>query len=134
MTSSPAAADVIYAHFEETGRNPDYYDLIVTGDLAEVGMKLCMELLESKNIDISRNYNDCGNLIFNHKEQSVKAGGSGCGCCGSMFCGYFYSKLLSGDYKRILFVPTGALMSPTSAGQGESIPSIAHAVAVEMQS
>lgn len=129
---APAAADTILAHFTETGLTPDYYDLIVTGDLAEVGMKLNIELLQSKNIDITKNYNDCGNMIFNQKEQSTKAGGSGCGCCASMFSAYFYSKLLDGTYKKILFVPTGALLSPTTALQGETIPSIAHAVAIEM--
>ena len=129
---APAAADTILAHFKETGRDEKYYDLIVTGDLGSVGMKLNIDLLKKEGIDISNNYNDCGNMIFNQKEQSAKAGGSGCGCCASMFCGYFYKKLLEGEYKNILFVPTGALLSPISALQGESIPSIAHAVAITM--
>ena len=129
---APAAADTIYTHFKETGRSSDYYDLIVTGDLAKVGMKLNIELLQSKGIDITQNYNDCGNMVFDQKNQSTKAGGSGCGCAASMFCAYFYSKLKEGEYKKILFVPTGALLSPTTAFQGETIPSIAHAVAIEM--
>ena len=129
---APAAADVIYAHLTETGRSADYYDLIITGDLAQVGMTLCVDLLKGKGIDISSNYNDCGNMIFDREKQDVKAGGSGCGCCASMFCGYFYKKLSEGTYKRILFVPTGALMSTVSSGQGESIPGVAHAVAIEM--
>ncbi|MBQ2890244.1 MAG: stage V sporulation protein AD, partial [Clostridia bacterium] len=80
---APAAADTILAHFKETGRDEKYYDLIVTGDLGSVGMKLNIDLLKKEGIDISNNYNDCGNMIFNQKEQSAKAGGSGCGCCAS---------------------------------------------------
>lgn len=128
---APAAADVIYAHFSETKRSPDYYDMIITGDLAAVGTKLCKDLLLEKGLDISKNYNDCGYMIFNHKEQSVKSGGSGCGCCSSMFCSYFYKRLCDKEINRLLFVPTGALLSQISASQGATIPSIAHAIAIE---
>ena len=129
---APAAADTIMAHLKETGRDTSYYDLIVTGDLGSVGMKLNVELLKEEGIDITQNYNDCGNMIFDKKKQSTKSGGSGCGCASSMFCGYFYKKLKEKEFRKILFVPTGALLSPISALQGESIPSIAHAVAIEM--
>ncbi len=127
---APSAADTIYAHLSETGRNPEYYDAIVTGDLGEVGSKLLLELLVKKGVDISRVHDDCGCMIFD-KSQNVQAGGSGCGCSASVFCGHYYKKLKSGDINKILFIPTGALMSPTSAFQGLSIPGIAHAIAIE---
>ena len=127
---APAAADTIYAHLTETGRNPEYYDHIVTGDLGVVGSKLLIELLIKKGVDISRVHTDCGSIIFD-KSQNVQAGGSGCGCAASVFCGHFYKKLKSNEINRILFVPTGALMSPTSSFQGLSIPGIAHGLSIE---
>ncbi len=127
---APSAADTIYAHLTETARCPEYYDHIVTGDLGDVGSKLLLELLVKKDVDISRVHTDCGSIIFD-KSQNVQSGGSGCGCAASVFCGHFYKKLKSGEINRILFVPTGALMSPTSSFQGLSIPGIAHGLAIE---
>ncbi len=129
---APAAADTIYTHFQDTGYDLNRYDMIITGDLAATGMKLVLDLLADKGLHIADMYRDCGNMIFDAKKQSTKAGGSGCGCCASVFCGYFYKKLLKGELKNVLLVATGALMSPTTAGQGLSIPGIAHAVSIEM--
>lgn len=128
---APAAADVIKTHLLETDRSPSYYDLIVTGDLGKVGMDINKELLKKHSIDIANNYSDCGDMIFDADKQNTKSGGSGCGCCGSVFCGYFMKQLKEKKLNRILLVATGALMSTTSSGQGLTIPGIAHAVAIE---
>lgn len=128
---APAAADTIAAHFNDTGRKPSDYDLIATGDLAAIGTALTRELLGDKGFDMSKNYDDCGNMIFYTKEQDVHAGGSGCGCSAVVFCGYILEQMRQGRLKNVLLVGTGALMNPTSLLQGESIPCIAHAVAVE---
>ena len=127
---APAAADTIYAHFEDTGLPPDYYDMIVTGDLGAVGKRILDDLLSSNGIRISSILNDCGLMIYDMK-QDVHSGGSGCGCAAVVFAGFLYDRLRKGKLNRILFVPTGALLSPTSVQQGESIPCIAHAVAIE---
>ncbi len=129
---APAAADTIYQHFEDTGRTPDYYDYIVTGDLGSVGASILIDFLKDKNIDITSNYADCGMMIYNDIDQDTKAGGSGCGCSGSVFCGYYYKQLLKKHFKKILFIPTGALMSTTTAQQGDPIMGIAHCVAIEI--
>ena len=128
---APAAFDTIMTHLEDTKRKPDYYDLILTGDLGTLGSELLVDLLNKKGIDISTNHNDCGKLIFDIEGQDMHAGGSGCGCCASVFSGYIYELLKTKKINKILLVATGALMSPTSLGQGESIPSIAHAIAIE---
>lgn len=128
---APAAADVIKTHLLETGRASSYYDLIVTGDLGKVGMDINIQLLKKHSIDITNNYSDCGDMIFDAESQNTKSGGSGCGCCGSVFCGYFMKQLKEKRFNRILLVATGALMSTTSSGQGLTIPGIAHAVAIE---
>lgn len=128
---APAFADTINAHFEDTGFSPSDYDLILSGDLGLVGMEIAKDLLFKKNIDISKNYNDCGAMIFDKESQDTHAGGSGCGCSGSVLCGYILPKIEKGEYKNVLFAATGALMSPTSSQQGESIPSIAHAVTLQ---
>lgn len=130
---APAAADVILAHFSDTGLQPDFYDLIVTGDLGAIGSEICDELLASNGLRIGSIYNDCGLMIYNLKKQDAHAGGSGCGCAASVFAGFIYNQLTSGRLKRVLFVPTGALLSPVSVQQGESIPCIAHAVAVQTE-
>ncbi|MDK2856089.1 MAG: stage sporulation protein [Bacillota bacterium] len=127
---APAAVATIKQHFEDTGRGPDYYDVIATGDLGSLGKALAQEMLAEAGYDLSKNYTDCGVLIF-RPDQDVHSGGSGCGCSATVFSGYFYSGLLSGQYSKVLLVSTGALLSPTSYQQGESIPCIAHAVAVE---
>lgn len=128
---APAAVDTIYKHLKDTGRSPDYYDYIVTGDLGKVGREITDKLLLEYGYDISKNHVDCGELIFDLDNQNVGSGGSGCGCSAVVASGYFYKKLMKKEIKSILLVSTGALMSPTSSLQGESIPGIAHAVAIE---
>ncbi len=127
---APAAIDTLKTHFEDTGRKPDYYDLIVTGDLGQVGSDIVKELMPDMGYDMSQNYNDCGCMIFDMENQDVHAGGSGCGCSAITLAGYLMEQLRTKAINRLLFVATGALLSPTSALQGESIPSIAHAVAI----
>lgn len=128
---APAAFDTILTHLEDTKRRPDYYDLIITGDLGVLGSEILVDLLASKGIDISTNHNDCGKLVFDIESQDMHAGGSGCGCCATVFSGYIYELLKTKKINKVLLVATGALMSPLSLGQGESIPSIAHAIAIE---
>lgn len=129
---APAFADTVNAHFEDTGFSPSDYDLILSGDLGLVGMDIAKDLLFKKNIDISKNYNDCGAMIFDKNQQDTHAGGSGCGCSGSVLCGYILPLMEKGICKNVLFIATGALMSPTSSQQGESIPSIAHAISLSV--
>ncbi len=128
---APAAADTICQHFKDTGFRVEDYDLIATGDLGSLGKELADELMKKQGLNIAKIYTDCGVLIYDLKKQDVHAGGSGCGCSASVFCGYFYKLLKSGKLKRMLLVSTGALLSTTSSQQGESIPSIAHAVTIE---
>lgn len=126
----PAATDTIYQHFLNTGHSPKDYDLIITGDLGKLGNQLNAEMLRQKGLDLSAQLNDCGILIYSD-DQDVHSGGSGCGCAASVFTGYLYSQLISKKFKRIMLIATGALLSPTSTQQGESIPAIAHAIVVE---
>ena len=126
---APAAHDTIMAHFRDTGRSPSSYDLIVTGDLGSLGSELLVELLRRDGIQL-KNHADCGMLIFDPKNQDVHCGGSGCGCCASVLTGHLLGGMAAGKWKNILFCPTGALHSPTSAFQGESVPAICHAVAI----
>lgn len=128
---APAAVDTIYNHFKDTGRTPKDYDIIATGDLGKVGKEITTKLLLDYGYDVKDNYVDCGDLIFDDERQKTDSGGSGCGCSAVATCGYFYRKLLKREIKSLLLVSTGALMSTTSSLQGESIPGIAHAVAIE---
>ena len=128
---APAAADLLKTHFEDTGRTPQDYDVIATGDLGTVGRELVVELMKREGYNMDSRYTDCGIEIFDDKTQDTHAGGSGCACSAVTFCGYFYPKLLSGEIKRMLFIPTGALMSPTSSQQGQPIPGIAHGLVIE---
>lgn len=130
---APAFADTVKTHFEDTGKTPGDYDLILSGDLGLIGMEIARELLLKEGHDISKVYGDCGAMIFDKETQDTHAGGSGCGCSGSVLCGYILPQMEKGKFKRVLFVATGALMSATSGKQGRSIPSIAHAVALEMK-
>ena len=130
---APAAVDTIYNHFNDTGRTPKDYDVIATGDLGKVGKDITTKLLLEYGYDVKDNYVDCGDMIFNDEEQKTDAGGSGCGCSAVVTCGYFYKKLMKKEIKSLLLVSTGALMSTTSSLQGESIPGIAHAVAIEFK-
>ncbi len=125
---APAAEYIIKTYLTDTGLTPDDFDYIITGDLGRVGGTLLIELLSKDGFDISRVYKDCGTMIFDINKQDVHAGGSGCGCSASVLCGYFLDKVKSGEINNILFCATGALMSPTLTSQGESIPSISHAV------
>lgn len=125
---APAAADTIAAFFQDTATGPENYDLIVTGDLSAVGSDLMRELLGRQGIDLGTRHADCGLMIYDRNKQDVHAGGSGCGCSGSVLCSYLLGKMERRELNSILFVGTGALMSPTSSQQGESIPGIAHLV------
>ena len=125
---APAAADTLAHFFSDTGTGPEDYDCIATGDLGEVGSALNRDLLSRKGYTLDDRYVDCGLLLFDRQTQDVHAGGSGCGCSASVLCAYFLPRLERGELKNLLFVPTGALMSPTSSQQGESIPGIAHAL------
>lgn len=125
---APAACDTIERVFSEGNRTPEEYDVIMTGDLGFVGHEILRELLSRDGIDCGSRLTDGGMLIYERDAQDVHAGGSGCGCSASVLCGYFLPKLLNGDIKKMLFVATGALMSPTSSYQGESIPAVAHAI------
>ena len=128
---APAAADTILAHLKDTGRDPSYYDLILTGDLGVLGSRIVKDLLWEKGIDISANHVDCGEIVYDDAEDEFQ-GGSGAGCSAVVFNSYIYSLLRSGSaVKKVLLVATGALLSTVSSGQGESIPCIAHAVAIE---
>lgn len=128
---APAAADTILSHFQDTGTNPDCYDLILTGDLGAVGSNALINLMKQRGYLLGKNYKDCGILIYDLERQDAHAGGSGCGCSAAVFSGYILRQLWEKKYRKILFVATGALMSPTIAQQGETIPGIAHAVVVE---
>ena len=132
MTSTPAAADTLLALLADTQTTPEDYDLIVTGDLGQVGRDLLLQLLREQRVKLPEDkHRDCGLMIFDQKEQDVHAGGSGCGCSATVLNGYFLPKLQSGEIRKMVFMATGALMSLTSSQQGESIPGIAHAVVLE---
>lgn len=130
---APAAADTIERHLKNTGASPNDFDLILTGDLGYVGSELLEELLLRDSVDISGVHRDGGVMIFDRDKQDVHAGGSGCGCSASVLCGHILPQMKSGKLRRVLFVGTGALQSPTSAFQGESVPSVAHAVELRVK-
>jgi stage V sporulation protein AD len=125
-----AAYDTLCRHFEDLGAAPSDYDLIVTGDLGRVGRSIVLDLFRRDGLDLSPVYDDCGVLLYDQERQDVHAGGSGCGCSAAVLCAWILNGVSAGRWKRVLFCGTGALMSPTSAGQGESIPGICHAVAI----
>ena len=129
---APAALDTLLTHLSDTGRDADYYDLIVTGDLGHAGSRLLINMAKEKGVDLSENYNDCGVLIFNREGQKVEQGGSGACCSGLVFNSYIFTQMKRGIYKKVLLMPTGALLSKTSSLQGESIPGICHAVSIEV--
>jgi stage V sporulation protein AD len=110
---------------------PSYYDRIITGDLGYVGKNILIDLLKEKNYDISANHMDCGIEIFDKEQQDTHAGGSGCGCSAITFTSYVLKQLREGQWKRVLFIPTGALLSQVSFNEGNTVPGIAHAVVVE---
>ena len=128
---APAAYSTLTAHFADTGRSFADYDAVFTGDLGAVGHDILQSLLEKDGIGTGVKYMDCGMLIYDRKTQGVNSGGSGCGCCASVLAAHILPAMEKGIWNRVLFAATGALMSPTSAQQGESIPSICHAVVIE---
>ncbi len=128
---APAAADTIYAHLTDFGRTPDDYDLIVTGDLGLVGRELLLDLLKQKGVDLTEKHFDCGIAIFDDATQDTHSGGSGSGCSAVTLAGYLLPKLENGEFKRIFFMPTGALLSTVSFNEGQSIPGICHGVVLE---
>lgn len=127
---APAAYSTLQAHFSNTGRSPDFYDLIVTGDLGSLGKEIVTDFFRQDGIDLAGIYDDCGCLLFDPATQDVHAGSSGCGCSAAVLTGYLLREMSAGKWKNILFCGTGALHSPTSLMQGESIPGICHAVAI----
>lgn len=126
---APAAADTIAAFLRDTDTKPEDYGMILTGDLGFTGSELLREVLKADSgIDISAVQNDCGMMIFDREKQDVHSGGSGCGCSAAVVCSHILNKIAAGELDNVLFVGTGALLSPTSSLQGESIPGIAHGV------
>lgn len=129
---APAAADTILTHFKDTGRDPAYYDLVLTGDLGALGSRIVKDLVWEKGQDIFPNHVDCGEIVYKVIEDEFQ-GGSGAGCSAVVLNSYIYDKLRQGTIKKVLFVATGALLSTVSSGQGDTIPCIAHAVAIEAE-
>ncbi|CUH94059.1 Stage V sporulation protein AD [Propionispora sp. 2/2-37] len=128
---APAAVDTLWQHIQDTKRQPAYYDMIYTGDLGSVGKELVLDLFKDKGLDISTNYEDCGCMIYK-ETQDTHAGASGCASSAIVFCGYIYQQMLQKKLKKVLLIGTGSLHSTTSYQQKESIPCIAHAVALEL--
>lgn len=128
---APAAAATIATHLNDFSLLPDEYDAIITGDLGEIGSGILLDLLKEKGYDITRQHKDCGLLIYDNHIQDVHSGGSGCGCAAVTLNGYILEQMRSGEWKKVLFVPTGALLSTVSSNEGNSVPGIAHAVALE---
>ena len=129
---APAAMSTLKAHLDDTGRTPEDYDLILTGDLGKLGSEILMDLMEYNGYKIGNNYNDCGQMIFSNTQKTFM-GGSGCGCGASILNSYIYSRMRNNELKSVLFIATGALMSTVSSQQGNSIPSIAHAVSIKIE-
>ena len=130
---APAAWETLKAHFAETGRTGHDYDAVITGDLGHFGHDLLKELARREGMEFPKVFTDCGMLLFNAEAQDAHSGGSGCGCCASVFAGHILKALREGMWRRILFAPTGALMSLVTSQQGESIPGICHALAIEAE-
>ena len=127
---APAAYDTLSAFFRDTETSPQDYDLIITGDLGELGRDIVRSFFEADGIKLDENYLDCGMLLYARDQQDMHMGASGCGCSASVLNGYLFSQMEQGRWKKIVFAPTGALLSPTSSFQGESIPGICHAVCI----
>ena len=127
---APAAYDTIRAHFEDLHTGPEDFDLIITGDLGQLGKEMLLELCKRDGISIGGKLTDCGTLVFDNTIQDVHSGGSGCGCSAVTLCGHLLDKLSKGKLNRILFCGTGALLSPTSTQQGLPIPGVCHAVSI----
>ena len=130
---APAAVDTICQHFEDFGTEPKQYDKIITGDLGTVGQKILLDLAMERGFDLRGRHTDCGIEIYQAERQDTHAGGSGCGCSAAVFASYILPLLARGEWKRVLFVPTGALLSKISFNEGKTIPGIAHAVLLESE-
>ncbi len=128
---APAVRDTMLRHFKNTKTSPNDYDLIVTGDLGKLGSEILIDLMEDEGITLGVNYCDCGQMYFK-RDQKTLCGASGAGCCATVFNSYLMAKMREGQYKKILFLPTGALLSATSTQQGDTIPSVCHAIVIEM--
>lgn len=128
---APAAADLIAANFRDLEVDETYYDMVITGDLGAVGKKILMDLLREKGVDLSGRYTDCGLEIFDPNQQDTQAGGSGCGCSAVTLCSYILKNIKNHKWNRVLFIPTGALLSTISYNEGKSVPGIAHGVILE---
>ena len=128
---APAAADTILRNFQDFDRRPEDYDQIITGDLGTIGREILIDFLRNKGYDISGRHMDCGIEIFDAESQDTHAGGSGCGCSAVTLCADILPRIQTGEWQRVLFVPTGALLSSTSFNEGKSIPGIAHGVVLE---
>ena len=128
---APAAADTIMMHLEDLDRKPEYYDMIITGDLGKYGRDLLHFLAKEDGYELANVLNDCGCMIYNDNQKATQ-GGSGAGCSSLVFSSYFYKEMMKGSFKKILLVPTGALLSKLSTLQGESIPAVAHAIDIEL--
>jgi stage V sporulation protein AD len=128
---APAAYKTISQNFKDLNILPSYYDRIITGDLGYVGKDILIDLLKQDGYDISSNHMDCGIEIFNRETQDTHSGGSGCGCSAVTFTGYVMQKMARLEWKRVLFVPTGALLSTVSFNEGNSVPGIAHGIILE---
>lgn len=131
---APAAAQVIYQHLQDFKRKPEDYDKIITGDLGTVGQEILLRLLKENDYDISKQHMDCGIEIYAKEEQDTNAGGSGCACSAVTLSALVLPKICRGEWKRVLFVPTGALLSTVSFNEGQSVPGIAHGVVLERSS
>lgn len=128
---APAACDTIYQNLMDFNRQPDAYDKIITGDLGYVGQTILIDLLKEKGLDITKVHMDCGIEIYDRETQDTHSGGSGCGCSAVTLAAMVLPKIRKGVWKRVLFVPTGALLSTVSFNEGQSVPGIAHAVVIE---
>lgn len=128
---APAAARLIVQNFKDFNRTPADYDLIITGDLGYVGQEILWKLVKDEGFDISKNHTDCGIEIFDKEEQGTQSGGSGCGCSAVTLSAHFLPQTESGALKRILFVPTGAMLSQVSFNEGQNVPGTAHGVVIE---
>jgi stage V sporulation protein AD len=128
---APAAVSTLVQHFNDWNSQPEDYDKIITGDLGKVGQKVLFDLLQEKGYDIAERYMDCGLEIYDSKTQDTHSGGSGCGCSAVTLSAYILKQLEEKNWRRVLFVPTGALLSKTSFNEGQSVPGIAHAVVLE---
>lgn len=128
-----AAYDTLTRHMKHRGTHPQDYDVIITGDLGQVGSDLLYDLFQRDGVSLREHHKDCGLMIYDRAAQDVHAEGSGCGCSASMMCGHFFKRIQAGELKRVLYCATGALMSPTVVQQGGSIPGIAHCVEISSE-